>query len=186
MNSVQLIDCWRANNKFPWNNFYFAIKKVLIWQKVLEILWRTSLNIIFWTLLWILTPFVIWILLWVLPSNTNTNKTLPKYWDLCLQYLILSLLYTWTGLQPFLLTFIFTSRVNLYSSWRNSWSRGDLPRRNFCYFGVFSVQTFCFDDNLLALHIQYILYRFHFNNLNRPFVLFSIIKTYFAYDQSQF
>ena len=37
MNSVQLVDCWRANDKFSWNNCYFIIfyycKRIFMWQK---------------------------------------------------------------------------------------------------------------------------------------------------------
>ena len=27
MNLIQLIDCWRADDKFSWNNFYFIVVK---------------------------------------------------------------------------------------------------------------------------------------------------------------
>ena len=52
--------------------FYYC-KRILIWQKILEVFWRIYLNIIFWILLWMLTLF-----LWVLPWNTATSKPLIK------------------------------------------------------------------------------------------------------------
>ena len=52
--------------------FYFC-KRILIWQKILEVFWRIYLNIIFWILLWMLTSLAIW--------NLNvTVSTTPKYY----------------------------------------------------------------------------------------------------------
>ena len=33
MNLIQLIDCWRADDKFSWNNFYFIVAKVFWYGK---------------------------------------------------------------------------------------------------------------------------------------------------------
>ena len=45
------------------NNFldilFYCWKRILIWQKILEVLWRLYLNIIFWISLWMLTSLVI-------------------------------------------------------------------------------------------------------------------------------
>ena len=60
---VNLI-CWRADDEFSWNNFFFyCCKRILIWQilqKKLETFWRICLNIILWILIWMLTSLVIW------------------------------------------------------------------------------------------------------------------------------
>ena len=53
---------------------FYCYKRILIWQKILEVFRRTYLNIIFWILLWMLTSLAIWILLWVLTWNTTTRK----------------------------------------------------------------------------------------------------------------
>ena len=39
---------------------FYCCKRILIWQKILEVFLRIHLNIIFWILLWVLTPLVIW------------------------------------------------------------------------------------------------------------------------------
>ena len=73
MNLFQLIDCWRTDDEFSWNNFYFiAVKRTLIWQKILKVSWRIYLNIIFWILLTMLTSLMIWKL------NITVSSTL-KY-----------------------------------------------------------------------------------------------------------
>ena len=38
----------------------YCCKRILIWQKMLEVFWRIYLNIIFWLLLWIITSLMIW------------------------------------------------------------------------------------------------------------------------------
>ena len=72
MNLIQLIDSWRADDKFSWNNFY-CCKRILIWQKILEVFCRIYLNIIFWMLLWMLTSLAIW----------NLNITLSTTLQYC-------------------------------------------------------------------------------------------------------
>ena len=40
---------------------FYCCKRILIWQKILEVFLRIHFNIIFWILLlWVLTPLVIW------------------------------------------------------------------------------------------------------------------------------
>ena len=40
---IQLVDSWRADDKFSWINFYFiAVKE---FKKILEVFWRIDLNI---------------------------------------------------------------------------------------------------------------------------------------------
>ena len=54
LNSINwLLKSWR------WILFY-CCKRILIWQNILEVFWRTYLNIIFWILLWMLIYLVIW------------------------------------------------------------------------------------------------------------------------------
>ena len=39
INVIEFIDCWRADDEFSGNNFYFIIvKEPLIWQKILGFL----------------------------------------------------------------------------------------------------------------------------------------------------
>ena len=45
---------------FPILSLFYCCKRILIWQKILEVSWRIYLNIIFWILLWMLTTLVIW------------------------------------------------------------------------------------------------------------------------------
>ena len=39
---------------------FYCCKRILIWQKMLELFWRIYLNISFWILLWMLTSLGIW------------------------------------------------------------------------------------------------------------------------------
>ena len=55
---------------------FYCCKRVLIWQKVLEVFWRIYLNIIFWILLWMLTSLVIW----------NLNITMSTSLKYCYKY----------------------------------------------------------------------------------------------------
>ena len=65
MNKIQLIDCWKANDNWlaNWLILFYSCKRILTSQKILEILWRISLNMFFWILLRIWNTFLIWILL---------------------------------------------------------------------------------------------------------------------------
>ena len=67
LDKLNSIDCWRADDEFSWNNFYFIVVKEFWYGKI----WRIYLNIIFWILLWI-SFLVIW--------NLNiTVSTTMKY-----------------------------------------------------------------------------------------------------------
>ena len=57
MNLIQLIDCWRADDEFSWNNFYFTVVKELWYGKKYL---KSFLQVFFWILLWMLTSFLIW------------------------------------------------------------------------------------------------------------------------------
>ena len=59
MNLIQLIDCWKLMANFPEILFY-CCKRILIWEKLLEVFLRLYMNIIFLILLWMLTSLVIW------------------------------------------------------------------------------------------------------------------------------
>ena len=60
MKSVQLIDCWRASNKFSWNNSYFiVVKEFLYGKKILDFLTNFFEYYHFLILLSVWTPFVI-------------------------------------------------------------------------------------------------------------------------------
>ena len=54
--------------------FILFCKKILIWQKKLEVFWRVYLNIICWILLWMLTSSVIWNL------NITVSTTLKYFY----------------------------------------------------------------------------------------------------------
>ena len=60
MNLIQLIDCWRTNDGFSWNNFYFIVLKNFDMAKNIRGFWRIYLNVIFWISLWLLTSLAIW------------------------------------------------------------------------------------------------------------------------------
>ena len=67
LDKLNSTDCWRADDEFSWNNFYFIVVKEFWYGKI----WRIYLNIIFWILLWI-SFLVIW--------NLNiTVSTTMKY-----------------------------------------------------------------------------------------------------------
>ena len=47
MNLIQLIDCWRADDEFSWNNFYFiVVKEFSLWSFLKNLFRYYFLNII--------------------------------------------------------------------------------------------------------------------------------------------
>ena len=75
MNLIQLIDCWRADDEFSWNNFYFIVVKEFLYGKntrgFLENLTDYFLNIIVNANFFGDLKFEYY---WVLPWNTATSK----------------------------------------------------------------------------------------------------------------
>ena len=70
MNLIQLIDCWRADDEFSWNNFYFIVVKEF-WYVFLENLTYNFLNIIVNVNFFDDLKFEYY---WALPWNTATSK----------------------------------------------------------------------------------------------------------------
>ena len=70
-----MTDCWRADDEFPWNNFYFIVVKEFLYGKkirgVLENLTDNFLNIIMNFNFFGELKFEYY---WALPWNTATSK----------------------------------------------------------------------------------------------------------------
>ena len=75
MNLIWVIDCWRDNDEFSWNNFCFIVVKEFLYGKnvrgFLENLTDNFLNIIVNVNFFGHLKFEYY---WVLPWNTATSK----------------------------------------------------------------------------------------------------------------
>ena len=74
MNLVQLIDCWRADEEFSWNNISFIVGKEFWYGKKQRFSWEFIWMLFFLILLWLLNSLVIW-------SLNITASTILKYCD---------------------------------------------------------------------------------------------------------